>query len=500
MKKIIALICCLVMIFAAVAACTQPSDNPATTKKPLGTVPGSGADAQTTDIPATEIGLDLPEDLNYGGMTINTCYREDKGDMFIGDNESGDVVVAAIYNSNSKVDEMLGIKRNYIPIRDSILTRLVTKTIMNGEGLYDYVCVDQYYGTQYCVEGLYKDLSPYKFLDYSKPWYYDKFMDNLSIGEGNIFYVAGDVYPIIMSWTSCVYWNKTVYADVISTDMLSLYNLVDKGEWTLDQFGAMARKAWEDFDGDGLLSENDRVGFLNSVHGSEEFTLNAGLKITKKSSDGFYDIVIDTEKNSDIVEKVRDIFYNGNGGIITNDTELNTAKFTNDTSLFYCSFFLSAFQEGLRGMSSEYGIVPYPKYDETQDDYISTVHNSAFVVGVPTDIGEDKMEAITACIEAQGYQNYKDVMPKFYETALKVKYVGDDENSEYAVRMIDIIKDSVYVDFAYIYSAAINDLGRIMHTAFENNASLSRTYAEKQSAIEATLQALFDSFEKSTTE
>ena len=194
--------------------------------------------------------------------------------------------------------------------------------------------------------------------------------------------------------------------------------------------------------------------------------------------------MIDTEKNSDIMEKVRNIFYNMNAGIITNDTVLTAEKFANDTTLFLCGFFLQAFGEDLRGMSSEYGIVPYPKYDETQDDYISTVHNSAFVVGVPTDIGEDKMEAITACIEAQGYQNYRDVMPAFYETALKVKYIGDDENSEYAVRMIDIIKDSVYVDFAYIYAAALHDLGRIMYSCFENDATLSRMYASNKDAYQ----------------
>lgn len=484
MKKLVSMLLCLVMVSAVIIGCNSGND-PATT--------GTKADDGTQ---TAEIESDLPKNLNFGGLTINTCYREDKGDMFIGDNETGEVVYTAIYNSNAKVDERLNIKRNYIPIQDSVLTKLVTRSIMNGEGLYDYVCVDQYYGTQYCVEGLYKDLSPYKYLDYSKPWYYEKYMDNLSIGEGNIFYVAGDVYPIIMSWTSCVYWNKTVYSDVISTDMLSLYNLVDNGEWTLDQFAAMARKTYLDVDQDQKLSAEDRLGFMNSVHGSEEFTLNAGLTIAKKSSDGYFDIVIDTEKNSDIMEKVRNIFYNMNAGIITNDTVLTAEKFANDTTLFLCGFFLQAFGEDLRGMSSEYGIVPYPKYDETQDDYISTVHNSAFVVGVPTDIGEDKMEAITACIEAQGYQNYRDVMPAFYETALKVKYIGDDENSEYAVRMIDIIKDSVYVDFAYIYAAALNDLGRIMYSCFENDATLSRMYASNKDAYQQSLQELFDAFDK----
>ena len=55
-------------------------------------------------------------------------------------------------------------------------------------------------------------------------------------------------------------------------------------------------------------------------------------------------------------------------------------------------------------------------------------------------------------MEALCSESYRYVTPAYYETALKVKYTRDDETS----RMLDMIRDSVKFDFAYIYNASLN--------------------------------------------
>lgn len=120
-----------------------------------------------------------------------------------------------------------------------MLTSKIVESILSDEPYYDYVSIDQFFGTSYCSEGLYMDLSSLPYIDYSEPWYYSAYMETLSIGKGTRFFIAGDVYPIISSWTQATFWNKTVYGDSVSTDMTSLYKLVEDGGWTFDEMQKM---------------------------------------------------------------------------------------------------------------------------------------------------------------------------------------------------------------------------------------------------------------------
>lgn len=493
MKKLLALFLCLLMVASVVIGCTGE-------KTPGGETGGTkNTGDQTSDGGTTGIHDDLPADLNFNDMSIRTAYREDKGNYFVGE-DNAEIVDVAIYKANQVVDERLKIKREWEPIADEVLTDTITKAILTGDESYDYVPVDQFYGSQFCATGLYKDLSDLPYVDYEKPWYYKEYMESLSLGKGTIFYIAGDIYPIITIWTSAIFWNKTIYGDVIDADMLSLYKLVDAGGWTFDKYNEMVRKAYIDIDKDGQKSAGDGFGTINSVHGSDHLAFSMGFKITEKNDAGYYDVVVDTEKNSNILDKIRDQ-YNKNDGFYCYNPAIEGGdypieKFANDECLFAQQFFIYALSDSFRNMRSEFGIVPLPKFDETQENYIGTIHNSAFFVGVPVNVDEEKLDAIGALIEAQSSENYRSVSPVIFEEALKIKYNRDEENAEYTNKMIDLIRDNYRIDFAYVYSNACSDLGRIMSASVTAETSLSQIYAERMAQVQQGLADLFESFEE----
>ncbi len=119
-------------------------------------------------------------------------------------------------------------------------------------------------------------------IDYSEPWYYSAYMETLSIGKGTRFFIAGDVYPIISSWTQATFWNKTVYGDSVSTDMTSLYKLVEDGGWTFDEMQKMCTMVYSDLDADHVVSAGDRIGACNSVYGADHLAFSIS-----KQNDGF---------------------------------------------------------------------------------------------------------------------------------------------------------------------------------------------------------------------
>ena len=40
-----------------------------------------------------------------------------------------------------------------------------------------------------------------------------------------------------------------------------------------------------------------------------------------------------------------------------------------------------------REMEDDYGVIPFPKYDEEQGTYLSLVHDVAYMYGIPADCG-----------------------------------------------------------------------------------------------------------------
>ena len=118
-------------------------------------------------------------------------------------------------------------------------------------------------------------------------------------------------------------------------------------------------------------------------------------------------------------------------------------------------------------MKDNYGILPYPKLDDSQKDYHAgsrSTHN-AFSLLITT--GNE--DAAGAVMEALAASNYQAVMPAYFETALKVKYTRDDDSA----RMFDLIRGSLTHNFGYIYSNAIGTPTVMIQSSFKNENSIA---------------------------
>ena len=100
----------------------------------------------------------------------------------------------------------------------------------------------------------------------------------------------------------------------------------------------------------------------------------------------------------------------------------------------------------LRDMKSDYGIIPYPKYDENQDGYYTFQHDQIGLFTIP--VTSTKKDMAGAVLEAMSSESSKTVVPSYYEVALKSKYsrdsesVGDDRHHPqraYARPRVDIL-------------------------------------------------------------
>ena len=103
----------------------------------------------------------------------------------------------------------------------------------------------------------------------------------------------------------------------------------------------------------------------------------------------------------------------------------------------------------MRAMESDFGIIPYPKYDEAQKDYYTPMCVVAVpFITVPTSNAD--LENTGIFLEEYAYQGRKSVLPAFYDILLQRKVARDEESSE----MLDLIFDNIFIDIGSVYNFA----------------------------------------------
>jgi len=133
--------------------------------------------------------------------------------------------------------------------------------------------------------------------------------------------------------------------------------------------------------------------------------------------------------------------------------------------------------EKIRSMDVEFGIIPYPKYDSAQPEYVSRVE---YYMAMQVPITNSDLERAGAMLEALNSESAKTIIPAYYEIALKSKYARDDDSAQ----MLDLIFNTLVVD---IGDTTLCDKIRdaFMAAMFEKN---DRNLASKIESTEAIIQ------------
>lgn len=115
------------------------------------------------------------------------------------------------------------------------------------------------------------------------------------------------------------------------------------------------------------------------------------------------------------------------------DNWLNTQKrFSENQVLFQAEVMLLI--EALRASEVNVGILPMPKWDAAQENYISFLDGwCQNVYGIPVTC--QKADTVSFLLEAMAQGSVDTLTPAFYDICLNGKYIRDEESSE----MLDII-------------------------------------------------------------
>jgi hypothetical protein len=111
---------------------------------------------------------------------------------------------------------------------------------------------------------------------------------------------------------------------------------------------------------------------------------------------------------------------------------LSEEIFTNGRALFKHSQLGGI--EALRAMDTDFGIIPYPKLNEQQEKYYSSLA-WAEILSLPIYADDEDLARTSVILEALASDSYRAVVPVYTELVLRTRNARDDESEE----MIDII-------------------------------------------------------------
>ena len=111
-------------------------------------------------------------------------------------------------------------------------------------------------------------------------------MQEASVGSRR-YLLAGDISLSMLSYTSCMYFNKDAVENVLNIKSDDLYQTVLDGKWTMDLLHTYSEQAYSDLNGSGTADESDRYGIgVVTASTTDHMTIDAGLRYTTRDANG----------------------------------------------------------------------------------------------------------------------------------------------------------------------------------------------------------------------
>jgi len=296
------------------------------------------------------------------------------------------------------------------------------------------------------VEGLYVEWGQLPYVDLSKPWWYQDAVETFTIG-GNLYNCLSDFTFNNVQCTACVYFNRDLL-DNLGVDE-DIYDLVKSGAWTWDKMASIAKLGSADLDKDDeLYIYFDQYGYVTQLWGGPMTCLfSQGGSISAKDENDYPYLTVGSEKNETIITSFIENIYDQDWSYVKDGVEVRES-FSQGRAIF-CEENLGVATLVFRFSDVDYGIVPPPKYDEDQAEYRTVINAATNITVVPK--SNKRLEMTSILMEYLAADSHENVLPVYYETALKQKGTQDDT----AIEMIELIRKSVSVDLvAYMGNCA----------------------------------------------
>ena len=458
----------------------------------------------------SEIIDNIPADFNLNGEAVGILYPGHIEEQVEGDNETLDIVYTKIYERNQKVAARLNVDLQLIHSGTtwwSDFIDVMRRYIQTLDDSFEIVMTTNNTVIEAKLFSLFHNLNDSIYIDIEQEWWYKDAIMELSVDNYYYRFLYGDILLGGLGNAGCIYYNKDLYGQYVDPgNPDGLYDYVFNGTWTFERFASEVKKSHIDMGG-----ENDIYGYSLFRYGEplHYFPVSCDVEFYTRDNNDLPVITVYNQKAVEFTQKLYDLLYNNEGAwlFFPNQIGAETAHardFVDGKVMFSLGTIISFLNEDMRQMEDNFGVLPYPKWDEQQEEYITMMANGSTLVAIPVSVTEDRaLNETSAVIEAMCSEAYQSIAPAFYETACKRAYSRDDTSAE----ILDIItgrhptiKSKLTKNFLYEYNQNCAGAGKIfqiiMSKGATGNPNLTSEWEGMQTAANAQLQELITQYLK----
>lgn len=364
---------------------------------------------------------------DFGGavMKIVTTAPE-----FTSAEDAPDIVSKAVADRNLAVEKKYNISIVSAKGDEASVFADISASMKSGLYYADMLLLPQNSIASLATSGLTYNLRSMPKLDLTSPFFNQSAVESASAGY-MIFGTAGEA-------TYSPFSLSAVYFSHEKLDELGLeypYRLAKSGEWTWDKLNEYIVAVSGTFNSLALGAHGD--------YGIDSAFASMGGKFISAGAMKYPTVAIDIEGVQPLLDKLCDAFQNPfviageNSGI---------------PAFSQCAFMIDSLgsMSELKDSDFSWGIVPLPKFDESQESYTSLASPSSYFFCVPANVSADSR--VSLVLQSFFAASYKSITASLCDHAM-MSMLRDNESSN----MLELITENIVYDFSYtvgnLYSA-----------------------------------------------
>lgn len=403
------------------------------------------------------------------------------------ESENGDTINDAIFRRNLGVEDKLNIS-----ISQKLSAAIVSdvkKSVQAGDNTYDCIISAMSYLRELGVGGFCLNLYSVPYIDMEREYWDVNLKESFTI-NGILHFNTGDITVYDDMRVASVIFNKGLWNKY---SLPSPYDIVKDGKWTVDKMIELGSNVTSDVNGDGVLGQDDLWGIMTEYGAGNDFFFASGEHMIELDSSGNPKIVFGTERVVNAVNKMLEITLDSQNVFlaekITGQSDVwpyASMMFQQDQVLMRTTTF-EPVPRDLRAMETDFGVLPFPKFEESQENYCSLARVDGYGTGIPSSVSD--VERTGIIVESLAAESISTITPAFYDLSLQGKVLRDEESKE----MLDIIFGNKVYDIGYMY--AIGGFDSMLSTLVSSGKTdFASQYVKKLSSAENALQKLITTF------
>ncbi len=469
----------LLAVLIALSSCgKQPAEKPSVSDS----TPGNNT-APITETTENHLTDSIAEQ-DFGGYEFRYLATANGGgiasrfidEMWV-EEDHADVILSAVYQRNRLLSERLNI--TIVAEADDAPAQKLRTTVLAGQDSYDMVGAFKVDSFSLAIDGLLRDWNDFT-IDYEQPWWSQAAREKLQIC-GRQYLMSGSILISEIDDTLAMTYNKTIAEQ---HDIADIYSMVANGTWYLDDFLKICTQISSDLNGDGKMTVGDDLyGYIQDPNSmTYNWFFACDLLNGYVDTNGEYQTNVNFDRIQTLIDKLSPFIAGSN--VATNVDLYEGLDYYKENKIFMYAIILRNL-EMLRDMNIDFGIIPYPKMDETQQFYATHVGSASPILTIPLTNTQNDAR-LSAILDAMALSSHEIMIPAYYDTALKDKITRDPQSAE----MLDIILAARTYDISYLGGNGVVQVGS--NLLLTGKTDFSSAWAKQEKAIKRQLQKIID--------